>query len=151
MFLPLDTTPMRIQARPAPLAACDAGLVAGAFPHTVVQQHTAVTALRLRRPYSFAPPSPLPACAARTTVVAHDLRRFHSLLARHVHLQQVSLSPTIGAPGASITRHARPPAGAAPAAVVGRDPRSREDAERKDADRRIEPYISLGMDKSMCR
>ncbi|KAJ7894452.1 hypothetical protein B0H14DRAFT_3854306, partial [Mycena olivaceomarginata] len=54
MFLPLDTTPMRIQARPAPPAACDAGLVAAAFPHTVVQQHTAVTALRLRLPYSLA-------------------------------------------------------------------------------------------------
>ncbi|KAJ7894487.1 hypothetical protein B0H14DRAFT_2559264 [Mycena olivaceomarginata] len=68
MFLPLDTTPMRIQARPAPPAACDAGLVAAAFPRTVVQQHTAVTALRLRLPYSLAPPSPLPACAARATV-----------------------------------------------------------------------------------
>ncbi|KAJ7312836.1 hypothetical protein DFH08DRAFT_433893 [Mycena albidolilacea] len=118
MFLPLDTAPMRIQARPAPPAACDAGLVAAAFLHTVVQQHTAVTALRLRLQYSLAPPSPLPACAARATVVPHGLRRFHGLLARHVHLQQVLLSPTMGAPGASITRHARPPAGAAPAAAA---------------------------------
>ncbi|KAJ7894450.1 hypothetical protein B0H14DRAFT_3854305 [Mycena olivaceomarginata] len=69
-------------------------------------------------PYSLAPPSPLPACAARATVGPHGLRRFHSLLARHVHLQQVSLSPTMGAPGASITRHARPPAGEAPAAAA---------------------------------
>ncbi|KAJ7691641.1 hypothetical protein B0H14DRAFT_840410 [Mycena olivaceomarginata] len=76
MFLPLDNTPMRIQARPAPPAACDAGLVAAAFPHTVVQQHTAVTALRLRLSYSLAPPSPLPACAARATVLPHGPRRF---------------------------------------------------------------------------
>ncbi|KAJ7312843.1 hypothetical protein DFH08DRAFT_433935 [Mycena albidolilacea] len=118
MFLPLDTAPMRIQARPAPPAACDAGLVAAAFLHTVVQQHTAVT---------------LCACACRTPL--RRLRRFlRAQRARqsvptacaafiassriYVRLQQVSLSPTMGAPGASITRHARPPAGAAPAAAA---------------------------------
>ncbi|KAJ7848847.1 hypothetical protein B0H14DRAFT_3867106 [Mycena olivaceomarginata] len=49
--------------------------------------------LRLRLPYSLAPPSPPPACAVRAMVVPHRRRRFYRVLARQVRLQQIALSP----------------------------------------------------------
>ncbi|KAJ6480980.1 hypothetical protein C8R45DRAFT_1100547 [Mycena sanguinolenta] len=63
----LDTTLARTQARPAPPAACDTGVPSPCR----LEKRSAITDQHLCLPYSPAPPSPPPACAAHTMVVPH--------------------------------------------------------------------------------
>ncbi|KAJ7798057.1 hypothetical protein B0H14DRAFT_3886690 [Mycena olivaceomarginata] len=116
-----NTSPTALPAARAARAARDVGVPHRrrrlvAFPHTVtLHQCTAVTDRRLRLPYSPAPPSSPPACAARAMVVPHPRRRFYRLLACQMHLQQVPLSPIHTRAGRLYARPLCPaPAAAAP-------------------------------------